>query len=915
MPAQRKCRGREGKNCNKFMSNLEVDGHLLCTSCRGQTCTREQTCSECEKWSETQWENFLNRKNTYQDRKEKKIPSSSSESGSSVSMPNLSLQVTPKPKTKKNSKASISSKSSIGNSPQSSSSKISIIPDTPRTNALREEFSSQIAVLREENQRNIQQLIELTSRVIPPSSPAVSKATSAKGTSLFRVPPSVQSVALSTTDGPGVSEKPINQSQDDLPAVNRQPAGPSEFDDSDFIAIHVEEDVLSSIHSERELSPAPKKRKVSSQESRQPSSPIRPPVKDLPRIPKKKDQSDSPRPSARQDRSTEDKHLDKHSAHSREYRSSYRSSSDRSRSPNRRNSPSYGYRRNYDDYNRHFSPERSYSSYRKSDRRERTDSPIRSPSRGYRGHRLNTDYKRQDSPSRYRSPSRSYSQRQYDRDNRNVRHSSPAASYHSSRRRYKDDQYNTVNNDTKRSEKQGTETVFVENLGIDFQDSAMDADAAMEQDQVVDKEIVNRLEYGLDRQFRAGAEMTEQIFVEEKESEEIQQQDIEVNNNIQVDRNADPNMGITENNLQHLDTRVVHFDTPAEETINDFVSSSEAQDTSYLDVLGWIQEQFPETIEKIPPCKSSGSLIESLFGQTKTSTSLPALPWSKGCIDSALDTDSIMSGSSKNRKANLGPLRMGKSIPAPEFNYRYYKVQSIDNLQPASINRSIEDIVPSRERENLKKNKPDLSVEDIKTMEVSARKTRVLSSALDWQIASAVKILQSVCDSSPTPGLSKALRLLLSAGKTTSQLQKEATNSLGNILLKRREPILNKLPRQIPDQDKLDLRASSVNSTALFDETVVRTTTENLQTAITRDAQLRIVQSNRPTQEKPAVKNYKNMVKGKANVQPKNNQSGSNFSRLPQGGAAGPGEQQQNSQRKVTFNNNNRQRNNRGRRN
>ena len=521
------------------------------------------------------------------------------------------------------------------------------------------------------------------------------------------------------------------------------------------------------------------------------------------------------------------------------------------------------------------------------------------------------------SPHRYRSPARSYSSRNQDKDTRNIRHSSPTISYHSSRRRNKEDYHVQTEKQTKITENTGAETVFLENFGIDSQESSIRGeDSELRQDSNNNMDFIPRREFREEIPNRT----IKCVISQSKDIEDRELIDKQDHINVEVidqdDRNGEEDVIMNEQLFQPTDTRVIHMDTPMEETIPEFVSSSETQDTTYLDVLGWIQEQFPDTVEQIPPSKSSGSLIESLFGQTKTNTSLPALPWSKGCIDSALDTDNIMAGTSRNRKANLGPLKMGKSIPAPDFNYRYYKVQSLDNLQPASVNRSIEDIVPSRDRESLRKAKPELSVEDIKTMETSARKTRVLASALDWQIASAVKILQSVCDTTPTPGLSKALRLLLSAGKTTSQIQKESTNSLGNILLKRREPILNKLPRLVPEQDKLDLRSSSINSAALFDESIVRTTTEKLQTAITRDAQLRIVQSNRNTQEKTGPKNFnKNVSKGKMNTQPKVNysQSAGNFSRVPQGGAAGSGEQQQ-SQRKVTFNNY-KQKNNRGRRN
>ena len=70
MPA-RKCPGVRGKTCGKFMSSLDVDPHPTCNLCRGQTCTRETTCSHCCLWPSEQW-TIYEKKGSYSAQKAKK---------------------------------------------------------------------------------------------------------------------------------------------------------------------------------------------------------------------------------------------------------------------------------------------------------------------------------------------------------------------------------------------------------------------------------------------------------------------------------------------------------------------------------------------------------------------------------------------------------------------------------------------------------------------------------------------------------------------------------------------------------------------------------------------------------------------------------------------------------------------------
>ena len=249
---------------------------------------------------------------------------------------------------------------------------------------------------------------------------------------------------------------------------------------------------------------------------------------------------------------------------------------------------------------------------------------------------------------------------------------------------------------------------------------------------------------------------------------------------------------------------------------------------------------------------------------------------------------------------------------------------------------SVEDMVPSADQPGLRAARPDVSLEELKAWESSARRSRAMLSSLDWQISSAVKILQRECEVAPSPALSKALRLLFSAGKSTFQLQRENATSLGNLLLKRRDPVLRKLPKQLPEKDCQALRCSSVATPKLFDDLVVANASRDLETTLARDAQLRAANppgrsAGRSHKSSSSVSKGKSVVvrpdppqpprstsQSRPSRQPPQEQSrhqhqAPRFSGAPQGRAAAPGDSRPNQGRQYRGNSN-AARNTRGRR-
>ena len=53
--AVRKC-----SSCPRRMSNIDLDGHDICSVCRGKECSFSDRCEICSKWSDDRMHAFLN---------------------------------------------------------------------------------------------------------------------------------------------------------------------------------------------------------------------------------------------------------------------------------------------------------------------------------------------------------------------------------------------------------------------------------------------------------------------------------------------------------------------------------------------------------------------------------------------------------------------------------------------------------------------------------------------------------------------------------------------------------------------------------------------------------------------------------------------------------------------------------------
>ena len=96
----------------------------------------------------------------------------------------------------------------------------------------------------------------------------------------------------------------------------------------------------------------------------------------------------------------------------------------------------------------------------------------------------------------------------------------------------------------------------------------------------------------------------------------------------------------------------------------------------------------------------------------------------------------------------------------------------------------------------------------------------MIANALDWQCAAASNILKQLIgpeESNAPPDLTKVARILQSAGRSVSQLQREQITSLANLTVRRQDAYLKQVPN-IPEDLKSQLRTEEISGKTLFSE-------------------------------------------------------------------------------------------------
>ena len=266
----------------------------------------------------------------------------------------------------------------------------------------------------------------------------------------------------------------------------------------------------------------------------------------------------------------------------------------------------------------------------------------------------------------------------------------------------------------------------------------------------------------------------------------------------------------------------------------------EVEDSSFTDVLAWIQAEFPGTVMADgPPPKRSRSLLESVL-DTHPSPESFSLPLSSGLSQIEEELDATLRGEVPGKHPL--PLRKPKLLPMAAFPHRAYRMRDQARPDPVPVNPELERAVTAQRAQAMHKARCEFSHEEAATLESSLRRARAVSSSLDWQLAAAAKTAKRVDTGLGQTDAGRFSRLFLSAARSLSQLQREISTALSNVLLRRRDTVLDLLPSQTPAADLQALRCSSLSSAMLFDPVVVDSTLGQIDSSIQREANLRVSQ-------------------------------------------------------------------------
>ena len=258
--------------------------------------------------------------------------------------------------------------------------------------------------------------------------------------------------------------------------------------------------------------------------------------------------------------------------------------------------------------------------------------------------------------------------------------------------------------------------------------------------------------------------------------------------------------------------------------------------------MHWIQEAFPEQdMSDTNINNKPRSMAEDMLDPPDKDAQIKmALPWSSGCSAVLNDVRKVVLGEGSRRPTQ--PLKKFKMIPSFDFPARYYHTRGVPKVEHKTLNPSFEQLVPSNSRPAIKRPRIEMSVDDINNFETSALKSLLVASSLDWQICTLAKTIQQMSDKQPDVSeLQQAKRLLLSAARCTTQLQKESSVMQANCILKKRDALLSLLPSQVSDSQINSLRSSSFESRYLFDSEAIDKVSESLQSTLQREAHLQVV--------------------------------------------------------------------------
>ncbi len=293
----------------------------------------------------------------------------------------------------------------------------------------------------------------------------------------------------------------------------------------------------------------------------------------------------------------------------------------------------------------------------------------------------------------------------------------------------------------------------------------------------------------------------------------------------------------------------------------------EIQQARFKEVLGWLWESFPTLKPETGSAETEAVLSQTqTLAQGEPETSPPSLPWS--ALHRGIDAHlaSQVAGHRKGKRDK--PLGRGSLLPGRRYS-KVYKV----NEEPLVLEPAVpptEWFQFTGETSSTVGRSATFTTGDMNSLEVMMRRAKVVSNFIDWQMALLSALTARANDQ---VDIDMVRRVIQSVDIGSTQLAWEVSTALANVQLKRRDTHLSRLSPMVPEEDRMNLRASAFAKPDTFEHDRVHEADLALQAATQRKATLGMLEVRNVSQASYPKQGNKQQKRSASNDTSKSNSS------------------------------------------
>ena len=245
-------------------------------------------------------------------------------------------------------------------------------------------------------------------------------------------------------------------------------------------------------------------------------------------------------------------------------------------------------------------------------------------------------------------------------------------------------------------------------------------------------------------------------------------------------------------------------------------------EVTFAEVRKLIQEAYPDQVPlPEPQPRQFSSLGEKELSSDSPKEAAVILPWSDGIVN---QRDHVQTLAFPDTSA-AGALKSGKFLPPFRQGTKHYPVFGVKHPSSAvPVNEEFHRLTLTTGK--LPQVSSSLSDSDLQSLEEFPRRVQASLSTLDWLCGTLGKYLKEAIPDDldlestvqvPASRLLTMRRLLQSANRSVSQVIRDSTVELGNVVLRRRDAFLKKASSKLSEAFRSKLRTVGLFSEQLFE--------------------------------------------------------------------------------------------------